>query len=190
MSAILQATPNEGLVVLSPAGPLRAGWSGEGLAFLDFVDQAACSAPTPNDDGSDVPNTPSPVGLAGRLRRELTAYLAGSRADFTIPLAPRGTHFQHQVWNALRTIPPGQTRSYADVARMIGRPSAVRAVARANATNPIAIIIPCHRVIGADGSLAGYAAGLDRKRWLLDHEARFWGSSPAPQPGSLFGADR
>jgi methylated-DNA-[protein]-cysteine S-methyltransferase len=100
------------------------------------------------------------------------AYFAGDvHALEAIEVAPEGTPFQREVWAVLQTIPVGETRSYAEVARAIGRPRAVRAVARANATNPIALVIPCHRVIGSDGTLTGYAGGLGRKRWLLAHEA-------------------
>lgn len=109
------------------------------------------------------------------LTGELEAYFAGESAVFTTTLAPAGTEFQRRVWEELLQIPAGQTRSYAEIARAIGRPSAVRAVARANATNPISILVPCHRVIGSDGSLTGYGGGLDRKKWLLDHERTWWG---------------
>ena len=89
-----------------------------------------------------------------------------------LPVDIRGTAFQWRVWRALTNIPRGETRTYSDVARAIGSPRSVRAVARACATNPIALVVPCHRVIGADGSLTGYGGGLDRKRWLLNHERR------------------
>ncbi len=99
---------------------------------------------------------------------QLAAYFAGTLHDFTLHLAPPGTDFQHRVWATLRAIPYGQTRSYAQLARALG--SAPRAVGRANATNPICLIVPCHRVIGADGSLTGFAFGEDTKRRLLAHE--------------------
>jgi methylated-DNA-[protein]-cysteine S-methyltransferase len=104
---------------------------------------------------------------------QLEEYFAGTRRDFDLPLAPRGSGFQLAAWRALRDIPYGATRSYAEQARVIGRPDAVRAVGAANGRNPISIIVPCHRVVGADGSLTGYGGGLDRKRWLLEHE-RAW----------------
>lgn len=101
----------------------------------------------------------------------LVEYFAGTRRDFAeLRIAPEGTAFQHAVWRALREIPWGRTVSYRDLARRIGRPEAARAVGRANATNPIAIVQPCHRVIGSDGSLVGFAWGLAAKRWLLQHE--------------------
>lgn len=103
---------------------------------------------------------------------QLAAYFAGRLTEFTIPLAPAGTPFQRRVWAGLQDIPYGETQSYGQLAGKIGRPSAVRAVGLANGRNPIAVVIPCHRVIGSDGSLTGYGGGLDRKRYLLDLEAR------------------
>lgn len=105
------------------------------------------------------------------VRRQLQEYFAGTRQVFDLPLAPQGTAFQQQVWAALCAIPFGETRSYGEQARSIGNENAVRAVGLANGKNPIAIIVPCHRVIGAKGTLTGYAGGLERKRWLLAHEA-------------------
>ncbi|HEY1457504.1 MAG TPA: methylated-DNA--[protein]-cysteine S-methyltransferase [Solirubrobacteraceae bacterium] len=102
---------------------------------------------------------------------QLDAYFAGTLTDFDLPLAMRGTDFQSRVWEALREIPYGQTASYGELARWVGSPGASRAVGLANGRNPVAIIVPCHRVIGADGSLTGYGGGLDRKVWLLEHEA-------------------
>lgn len=104
-------------------------------------------------------------------RQELEEYFAGERTRFTLALNPAGTAFRRQVWEALRAVPYGTTASYRDIAERIGNPKAVRAVGLANGANPIPIVIPCHRVIGADGSLTGYSGGLDRKRWLLRHEA-------------------
>lgn len=107
--------------------------------------------------------------LAG-IRDQLVAYFAGRRRNFDLPVSPDGTAFQKDVWKALRDIPFGQTRTYGQIAAQLGRPGAARAVGRANATNPICVIIPCHRVIGADGSLTGFAFGEDLKRRLLEHE--------------------
>jgi O-6-methylguanine DNA methyltransferase len=104
------------------------------------------------------------------VRRQLDEYLAGQRRTFELPLDPVGTEFQRLCWDALLAIPYGETRSYSAQARTIGRPSAIRAVGRANHDNPIGVIIPCHRVLGADGSLTGYAGGLDMKRTLLELE--------------------
>lgn len=105
-------------------------------------------------------------------RDQLVEYFAGERTTFDLPLAPRGTPFQLEVWAALRTIPYGATASYADIARAVGRPTAYRAVGAANGANPLSIVVPCHRVIGAGGQLTGYGWGVERKAWLLDHERR------------------
>ena len=103
-------------------------------------------------------------------KRQLDEYFAGRRKIFDLPLAPSGTPFQHQVWQALLAIPYGETQSYAAIARRIGNQKAVRAVGAANGANPLSIVVPCHRVIGADGSLTGYGGGLPRKRKLLAME--------------------
>jgi methylated-DNA-[protein]-cysteine S-methyltransferase len=109
---------------------------------------------------------------SGRSAREqILAYFAGDQQEFDLALAPIGTSFQQRVWKALQSIPFGQTRSYGQLAAQLGNPGASRAVGRANATNPICLIVPCHRVIGADGSLTGFAFGEDIKRRLLDHES-------------------
>ena len=108
---------------------------------------------------------------AATVRAEVTEYFAGTRRNFTVKLAPSGTPFQRGVWSALARIPYGETRTYGQLAAEIGNPAASRAVGRANATNPICLIVPCHRVIGTDGSLTGFAFGEEIKRRLLDHEA-------------------
>ena len=105
------------------------------------------------------------------VRDQLAAYFGGELRDFELPLRMAGTPFQHQVWEGLRAIPYGETVSYAELARRIGRPGASRAVGSANGRNPIAIVVPCHRVIAADGTLGGYGGGLDRKEWLLEHRS-------------------
>jgi len=114
--------------------------------------------------------TPGASPHLDALERELRGYFAGTLREFATPLDVRGTEFQRRVWAVLREVPYGQTRSYAEQARRFGDPQAIRAVAHANGDNPISIVIPCHRVVGADGSLTGYGGGLWRKRWLLDHE--------------------
>ena len=106
------------------------------------------------------------------VAKEITEYLSGKRKEFDIPLKLCGTDFQRSVWNALLTIPYGETRSYRDIAEQIGNPNACRAVGMANHRNPVAIIVPCHRVIGADGSLTGFGGGLELKQQLLDLEQR------------------
>lgn len=108
-------------------------------------------------------------------RDQLAAYFAGDRQDFDLVLNPVGTGFERAVWAALREIPYGETTSYGAIAAALGHPDAARAVGRANGRNPISIIVPCHRVIGADGSLTGYGGGLPAKRWLLSHEAQHAG---------------
>lgn len=115
---------------------------------------------------------PGRTSITEKIEVELEAYFAGTLFNFTTPLATSGTDFQRQTWDALQTIPHGQTRSYAQLAEMIGKPAAIRAVASANANNGLALIIPCHRVIGKDGGLGGYAGGLGRKRQLLDLESK------------------
>ena len=108
---------------------------------------------------------------AADVRREITEYFDRKRRKFTVPLAASGTPFQHGVWSELQAIPYGATRTYGQLATSLGKPEAARAVGRANATNPICLIVPCHRVIGTDGSLTGFAFGEDIKRRLLDHES-------------------
>jgi methylated-DNA-[protein]-cysteine S-methyltransferase len=123
-----------------------------------------------------------------RLRpaiEQLEEYFAGTRTTFELSLVPPGTAFQRKVWGALLRIPFGQTATYGEIARAVGRPAASRAVGAANHRNPIAIIIPCHRVIGADGSMTGYGGGLPRKRLLLDLEARTASSGQLGLPGAL-----
>ena len=131
---------------------------------------------------TDAPDHPVLREAAGQL----AAYFAGTLSRFTLPLAPRGTAFQQAVWTALNAIPHGETRSYADIARAIGRPTATRAVGAANGRNPISIVTPCHRVVGTDGTLTGFAGGLAAKRWLLAHEAGQRAPS-SPGPGSALG---
>jgi methylated-DNA-[protein]-cysteine S-methyltransferase len=114
-------------------------------------------------------------GPFGDAIDQLTAYFAGDRQIFDLRLHAPGTPFQQQVWAVLATIPYAQTWSYLDVAEAIGNPQAVRAVGAANGRNPISIIVPCHRVVGSDGSMTGYGGGLDNKRWLLAHERRVSG---------------
>lgn len=108
----------------------------------------------------------------GAAVRQLGEYFAGTRTTFDLALNPSGTPFQRLVWDALRTIPYGEVRSYGEIAEQIGRPGAARAVGLANGSNPIAVIVPCHRVIGASGALTGYGGGLPRKQFLLDLESR------------------
>lgn len=144
----------------SPLGVLRLVARDEELAGVYLPAQQAPAA------------EPARTPLLEQTARQLAQYFAGERRVFDLPLAPRGSGFQERVWRALAAIPFGETRSYAALAASIGRPAASRAVGTANARNPIAIIVPCHRVIAASGQLTGYAGGLPAKRWLLDHEQR------------------
>ena len=109
------------------------------------------------------------------LKEQVEEYFSGKRQQFDLPLVFSGTAFQQSVWNALKDIPYGSTRTYMQQAKVLGDEKAIRAVARANGENCLAIIIPCHRVVGADGSLTGYAGGLRAKKWLLEHEAKHSG---------------
>jgi methylated-DNA-[protein]-cysteine S-methyltransferase len=109
-------------------------------------------------------------GAIAAARAQLAAYFARELTAFDLPLAPRGTPFQERVWRALREIPYGATLSYGELARRLGDPRATRAVGAANGRNPLSIVVPCHRVVGADGALTGFGGGIDRKRWLLTHE--------------------
>jgi methylated-DNA-[protein]-cysteine S-methyltransferase len=119
-----------------------------------------------------VADTRRPRGVLAETEQQLTAYFAGKLKTFDLPLALTGTPFQCEVWTMLRYIPFGETCSYAELADRIGRPAAVRAVGAANGQNPIPIVIPCHRVIGKNGSLTGFGGGLRMKAWLLGHEQR------------------
>jgi methylated-DNA-[protein]-cysteine S-methyltransferase len=148
---------------LSPIGYLRLEAAENGLQSL-LLNSA------PHNELAVIPPSHPILVLA---HQQLQEYFSGSRHHFSVPLALRGTEFQLAAWDALQTIPYGQTVSYKAVAEQIERPKAMRAVGMANNRNPIAIIVPCHRVIGANGQLVGYAGGLDIKRWLLDHEKTY-----------------
>lgn len=121
--------------------------------------------------------TPGTSPALTLIVREVNAYFNGRLTEFTSKIAPAGTTFQNEVWTTLRAVPFGETRSYAQLAQEMGKPKSVRAVANANGQNRCAIILPCHRIIGSDGSLTGYAGGLEKKRWLLDHERKVRGDT-------------
>lgn len=146
--------------ITSPLGPITLAATALGLAGAWFDDQA--HGPGPLDARVD----PAHPHLA-QAARELQAYFDGRLRRFDVALDAEGTPFQREVWRALRGIAPGATTSYGEIARRIGRPAAVRAVGAAVGRNPLAIVVPCHRVVGSDGSLTGYAGGLERKRALL-----------------------
>ncbi|WP_372625257.1 methylated-DNA--[protein]-cysteine S-methyltransferase [Arsukibacterium sp.] len=122
--------------------------------------------------GKVVASADAPSAMTRLAATQLQQYFQGDLTTFNLPLAATGTPFQQQVWQALCQLPYGTTCSYASVAQSIAKPKAVRAVGAANSRNPLAIVVPCHRVIGANGTLTGYAGGLDNKAWLLDHEQR------------------
>ena len=151
----------------SPLGDLLALGDEDGLVGL-YLPTGKHVAQTPNGARRD------DTALA-EVREQLTEYFAGKRMEFDVRLNPHGTPFQLKVWLALREIPYGTTASYGQQALMIGDPGAARAVGLANGRNPISIIVPCHRVVGANGSLTGYGGGIEAKRWLLDHEAKHAG---------------
>ncbi len=162
----------------TPLGEMIAGATDKGICLLEYTDRESldlekefimkeCRDKMEVGENEHLKN----------LKRQLKEYFDGTRQEFTIPLDIVGTDFQELVWNELRKIPYGETRSYGEQAMALNRPSSVRAVANANGSNMIAIIIPCHRVIGADGSLTGYGGGLDRKKWLLEHEKKYSGKS-------------
>ncbi len=148
----------------SPIGELVITDSDSGLTGVWFPGKGQVAA-APPDDGRG----PASAVLA-RACEQLAQYFARSRTTFDIPLDPPGTPFQRRVWDALRAIPYGTTLSYSELARRLGDLRATRAVGAANGKNPIPIIVPCHRVVGASGALTGFGGGLDRKRWLLEHE--------------------
>src|SRR6184192_2865427 len=152
------------VVVDSPCGPLTLVAEGAALCGLYMVDQR--HRPDELTFGSNDPGAP----IFARAETELKEYFAGQRREFEVPLAFAGTPFQRLVWTALREIAYGETMSYGELAERLGKPSAARAVGLANGKNPIGIIVPCHRVVGSNGSLTGYGGGLERKRYLLDFE--------------------
>jgi methylated-DNA-[protein]-cysteine S-methyltransferase len=154
------------VILNSPIGPLTLVAEAGKLTALYLDSQRH----RPDEDSLGESGDPGAAPFAAAAR-QLADYFAGQRTEFDLPLAPAGTDFQRRVWAALQTIPYGQTWSYAQLAEKIGNASAVRAVGLANGKNPIAVVIPCHRVIGSDGSLTGYGGGLDRKRFLLDLES-------------------
>lgn len=159
----------------SPLGDLLLVAGDDGLRRILLPEENGPATPDPGWRRDD-------VALA-MVRVQLEEYFAGTRRVFDLPLAPRGTPFQLAVLAALAEIPFGTTCSYGQMARRLGQPTASRAVGAANGRNPLAIVLPCHRVVGSDGSLTGYAGGLDAKRWLLRHE----GVALADQQRSLFG---
>lgn len=155
----------------TPLGPMLAIASENGLTLLEFVDRRSLATQIDAVRGrTGLAVVPARTPALEQTERELAEYFAGSRRDFSMPLDPQGTAFERAVWERLLAIPYGQVSSYGALAREVGRPGASRAIGRANGSNRLAIVIPCHRVIRSDGTLCGYGGGIERKQWLLDHE--------------------
>jgi methylated-DNA-[protein]-cysteine S-methyltransferase len=146
-------------LIASPVGTLRLIADDDALVGVRF-------------DAGEPEKSKEKHAVLDQAERELQEYFEGERTEFTVRLSARGTRFQREVWKALSRVPFGATRSYADIASAVDSPRAVRAVGSANRVNPHAIIVPCHRIIAKDGTLAGYGGGLPNKEWLLAHEAR------------------
>ena len=160
-------------LIASPLGPMLAASSNDGLRDLGFADARGLDATFEEMRRLyDLPVVLAENQVLKELRHQLQEYFAGRRRDFSVPLAPVGTPFQQEVWAELQRIPYGGTASYEAVAQKVGSPTGMRAVARANGTNRVCILIPCHRVIAKDGSLSGYGAGVWRKRLLLELETK------------------
>jgi AraC family transcriptional regulator of adaptative response/methylated-DNA-[protein]-cysteine methyltransferase len=177
----LQTTPGDGRKVplllysrlLTPLGPMIAMAEDRGLVVLEFVDRPALAAGVEElRSRYSYAVAPGRNSHLDQVEKEIAAYFAGTLQEFSVPLVTPGSEFQNRVWGALRSIPYGGVESYGSLARKIGSPTASRAVGHANGQNRISIIVPCHRVIGADGSLTGYGGGQHRKGFLLDLERR------------------
>jgi methylated-DNA-[protein]-cysteine S-methyltransferase len=149
----------ETIYIKTPLGIARIEGDKKGVSVISVSDEGTVSIKVPT--------------VLKEAVSQLNDYFEGKRTDFDFKLNPKGTEFQQKVWKALLEIPYGKTRTYLEQSKILGNASAIRAVASANGKNPLWIVIPCHRVIGADGSLTGYAGGLWRKKWLLEHESPF-----------------
>lgn len=167
--------------VESPAGPLAFAVDERGALILLKFTEGEYESTIEQDLEREGFEVERDRGRTARAREELLEYSAGERRTFDLPLAFVGSEWQQAVWRALTRIPFGETRSYAEVAAMAGRKGAARAVGRANSTNRLALVVPCHRVIGADGSLTGFAGGIHLKTRLLDHETRVLAGADKPQ---------
>jgi len=160
----------------TPIGMMVAGATKEGLCLLEFSERKSIQSEMEEIAGLLEATVEEGSNKYIRMvKKQLKEYFKGKRKEFTIPLITPGTEFQKSVWNELIRIPFGTTRTYHEQAESLNNPGSVRAVAHANASNRIAIVIPCHRVIGADGHLVGYGGGLEKKQWLLDHERKYSG---------------
>ncbi len=153
----------------SPLGMIEIECQGRAITRVRLCPESIATSPE---------STVSRPSVLQQCIQELEAYFKGTLTTFTVPVEPEGTPFQQQVWNGLQEIPYGTTCTYAQLAEKIGNPRACRAVGNANNRNPVLILIPCHRVIGTNGTLTGYAAGLDIKEWLLHHERETAGKHP------------
>ncbi|HKQ59442.1 MAG TPA: methylated-DNA--[protein]-cysteine S-methyltransferase [Candidatus Eisenbacteria bacterium] len=169
----------------APIGLLFLARTAKGLRYLEFMNRKSLKRmiAAHADALPDATWEPSLLELKS-ITEQLESYFLGTLREFEVPLDPVGSEFQLKVWGALSRIPFGETRSYGDIAKAVEQPKAARAVGLANHDNPIAIIVPCHRVIGAGGNLTGYGGGVNRKRWLLEHESRH--AKPVARPGDLF----
>ena len=162
MPASTAAEPTWYTLLDTSFGPLCIVGTVQGLTHVEFQDGERLVRPQPDWQEDE--------GVLDEARRQLRAYFEGRRQRFTLPVTPKGTRFQQRVWRELQEIPWGATTTYREIAERLGQPAAVRAVGHANGRNPIAIVIPCHRVVGANGDLTGFAGGIETKRRLLQHE--------------------
>lgn len=164
----------------SPLGPMLAIADDDALLLLEFVERRGLETELRRLQARTA-IIPGRTVVTDRIEAELHEYFAGERSTFDTPLEPMGSAFQRSVWRELGRIPPGTTISYGELAARIGRPTAFRAVAQANGANQLALVIPCHRVVNANGELGGYGGGVPRKQWLLDHERRWFSISAHPE---------
>lgn len=170
-----------------PIGLLFLARTPKGLRYLEFMNRRSLKRMIASHAEANPGATWEPSLLELKpVTEQLESYFLGTLREFEVPLDPLGSEFQIKIWNALARIPFAETRTYGEIAREVGQPKAARAVGLANHDNPIPIIVPCHRVIGANGSLTGYGGGVNRKRWLLEHEARH--GRPVGRTGDLFAA--
>ncbi len=153
--------------ITTPLGELEVLANEAGITHVQFVQPNDAELPA----NSSIQPSAHGNAITALACQQLTEYFAGQRHDFSLPLVPSGTAYQQRVWAALLTIPYGTTCSYIDIAMQIDQPTGSRSVGMANSKNPLGIVIPCHRVIGKNGTLTGYAGGLDKKSWLLNHES-------------------
>jgi methylated-DNA-[protein]-cysteine S-methyltransferase len=173
----------------TPLGPLTLWVTADGnLHRIELPREQAAPVRQPSADGDGPGMPPAAAATLAATRLQLQQYFAGQRLQFALPLAPQGTPFQQAAWAILRTIPFGTTRSYGAQAAQLGRPQAVRAVGAANGKNPLPIVVPCHRVLGKNGALVGFAGGLATKQWLLQHERSVLALQPPAATTALVAA--